>query len=1030
MLLLCSICRGAKQQKKISRRFFVGKLTALLLLTGYVSLAAANQSALNKEPLFNINIPAVNVAQALNQLSEQTDVLLLFPYNDVKNITANSVIGKYTVLQALNLLLKDSGLAGRLSNKGLITVDVIKRDDQLGTDMKTFNKNNINKAINNVVTGAVVATAALSGQTQAKEEEQARGIEVITVEARRKVENLQETPLTVVALSEDSLKNLGVKEIKDISKFAPGLNIEGGVDNNTSRFFIRGVGTATPTFGNEQAVPIYIDDIYTPLGIGGNIDLFSVDRVEVLNGPQGTLYGRNSLGGAIKVYSKQFSDETEGKVEFAFGSFEQRNVKAEIQTPIIEDKLFFGAAFASIQNDGIQNNVYTNTKGWQDDKELYRIRIEARPTEAFTAKYTYERNESAGAAKQLRVRPGTAGLQPAGFDFAGETINNFYQIHTHVISAYNRALSNAYAAGLDPQKYPLVPTGNTPFLVGSNNPYAGDEDNIFSDVIGDNSVEQESHTLNLSWHLNENSAIKYLGAHRSQFNTRLFDIDGGPAAFLAGAEEFTFAADSHELRYELSSDKFEFALGAFYYEEDSDALQAFTQPFGFFTFLNDDSLIGRIEAATASGDFSNLKFEPLVALQDPLGGYTGTNLVSLRNNLRQHTESTAFYLNMAYQVNEKLSTSFGIRSTEDKKLGQTPVGNNDGGALITLNTAQFPGTGNFFPSGGLRQFFTEQSLNKAFGVDQDVAGGASDDKFGSVGDLEAKFRETTVELTVDYKLSDDMFAYGSFKQGFQGGQLIPIYVPDNTANIEPITTPIKINAYELGLKTTFDNKLRLNSSFYMYDWSDLILFQPVAVPVTTNTFQSVGLPINSAEATTLGFETNAQYLVTDNLTLTANLSYNDFSLDSAKRFDPESNRDIEVKDEFVDEYVSSSPKYKISVGLEYYQELNNGSDIRWWTNASWRDKMSVNAQSSFQNAGLNLLSPGQAEENFFSDSFTNLTAGVTYSVEDWRVDLSINNILDERVVEATVNSVQGSFFGTLESYNAPRTWLLSVSYSY
>ncbi len=257
----------------------------------------------------------------------------------------------------------------------------------------------------------------------------------ITISARRKVEYLQETPLTVVAFSEDSMKGLGVKTIKDISKYTPGLSIEGGVDNNTSRFFIRGVGTATPTFGSEQAVPIYIDDIYTPLGIGGNIDLFSVDRVEVINGPQGTIYGRNSLGGAIKIYSKQFSDETEGKIEFTVGSFEQRNVSAEIQTPLIEDKLFLGAAFSSKQNDGIQNNVYTNTRGWQDDKQLYRLRLEARPTDDLVVKYSYINNESAGAAKQLRARPGTQGIAEADFDFKGVHVDSFSNIHQLLIEA-------------------------------------------------------------------------------------------------------------------------------------------------------------------------------------------------------------------------------------------------------------------------------------------------------------------------------------------------------------------------------------------------------------------------------------------------------------------------------------------------------------------------------------------------------------------------------------------------------------------
>ncbi len=878
----------------------------------------------------------------------------------------------------------------------------------------------------------LVAQTHAAVQTQTDESEYLFNLTLaelfhIKVRARRKVERLQEAPLTVVAFSDESMKDLGVKEIKDISKYTPGLSIVGGVDNNTSRFFIRGVGTATPTFGSEQAVPIYIDDIYTPLGIGGNIDLFSVDRVEVINGPQGTLYGRNSLGGAIKVYSKQFSDKTEGEVAFTVGGFGQRNVTAEIQTPLIEDKLFFGAAFSSKQNDGIQNNVYTDTRGWQDDKQLYRIRLEARPIDDLKVKYSYIKNESAGAAKQLRARPGTQGIAETAIDVKGVAVDSFSNIHQDLIEAYNIALTEAYTAGLDATNYPLVHPGDPVTFVGADNPLASDVDNIFSDIVGDNTVEQESHTLNISWDVNESSIIRYLGAHRTQFNTRLFDIDGGVNAFLAGTEEFTFSADSHELRYEFSDERFDFAVGAFYYEEGSDALLMFSQPFGFFAV---NTPIEVIQAATAAGDFSTLNFQPLEAIQDPLGNYTGTNLVSIRNNLRQQTESTAFYLNLGYSMTEALNVSFGIRQTEDTKQGQTPVGNNDGGVLITTNTGVFPGTGRFIPAGGLGQFYTPASLASSFGVDQDVAGGSSAaDPYGSVGDLSATFKETTVELTIDYQLNNDMLVYASFKQGFQGGQLLPVYIPENVGDIKQETTPIKINAYEIGFKSSFNDHLSWNSAVYLYDWDDLILFQTIAVPVTTNTFESVGLPINSGEATTIGFETNIQYLLTDNIIVFANYSYNDFSLDSATRLDPQSGENIEVKDEFVDEYVSASPKSTLNVGIEYIQGLRNGGKLRWWGSASWRDRMSVNAQSSFQNAGLNLLSPAQVKENFFSESFTDVTAGITYTINEWRMDLSVNNLLDERRPEAVVNAGSG-FFGTLEAYNSPRTWSLAVSYEF
>ena len=853
-------------------------------------------------------------------------------------------------------------------------------------------------------------------------------IDEILVEARRRTESLQEVPLSITALTDGWLRNLGVDEIKDLSSFSPGLDIEGGVDNNTTRFFVRGVGTATPTFGVEQAVPIYVDDIYTPLGLGGNIDIFSIDRVEVLRGPQGTLYGRNSLGGAVKLYSKKFGDATEGSISVTAGSYGQRNVKGEFRTPVVEDRLFLGVAYASIQNDGIQDNVYTDTKGWEDDKQLYRIRVEGRPSEILTLRYNYEKNDSAGAAKQLRVRPGTQGL--IAFD-----------AHIGGAAAYNNALREAYAAGLDPTAFPLLPAGDIPFVVEGNNAFAGDVDNIFSDMIGDNTVDQESHTWSLAWEINDAYSLHYLGAMREQFNTRLFDIDGGPPAYLPGFEEFSFEAESHELRLEYQSDRLNVSAGAFYYEEDSDALQFFHLPF-FIPFAT-----AQIEAATEAGDFSALTFEPVQLIQDPMGGYTGSNVARLNNNLRQNTESTALYLNVGYEISEKLRLSFGVRYTEDDKFGETPVGNNDEGAIVTVSTRTTPGTGNYIPVGGLGQFFSanglsSDALRNFIGVSGPPP--VAPDRFGAIGDLQASFDEVTFEITADYSLTENSMVYGSFKQGFQGGQLIPIAIPDRVPvvdaqgnvsqteiGVEPITSPQKINAVEVGFKTTIDERIQWNTAAYWYDWEDLILFQGFQVTVDQNVFASFSVPTNSATATSLGVESELQYVVNDNFAIFANIAYNDFALDSVVRTDAVGGS-VDVKDQFVDDWVAASPDFQGTLGIEYFQDLSNLGELRWWTTIAYRDKISANAQSSFQNAGLNLLSPGQVDENFYSDSHTDIGVGVSFTSleENWRVDLSVSNLLDERRPEAIVNSIQGLFFGTLETWNKPRTWALTLSYDF
>ena len=851
-------------------------------------------------------------------------------------------------------------------------------------------------------------------------------VEEIVVEARRRPERLGEVPLSITVLTEETLRDLGVDEIKALSSFSPGLDIEGGVDNDTTRFFVRGVGTATPSVGFEPAVPIYIDDIYTPLGLGGNIDIFSVDRVEVVKGPQGVLYGRNSLGGAIKLYSKGFGDETEGAVSVTAGSYGQRNVKGEFRTPVLEGGLFFGLAYASIRNDGIQKNVYTGTRGWEDDKDLYRVRVEARPNDALTARYNYEKNDSAGAAKQVRVRPGTPGL--IGFN-----------AHISGGAAYNDALRDAYAAGLDPTAFPLLPVGDVPFVLEANSPFAGDVDNIFSDMVGDNTVVQTSHTWSFAWEIDEDYALHYLGSVREQFNTRLFDIDGGPAAYLPGFEEFSFKARSHELRLEYQSDHLTASAGAFYYEEDSDGLQFFHNTF-FIPFA-----AAKIEAATAAGDFSTLTFEPVQLIRDPLGYYTGANVVRLNRNILQNTTATALYFNASYDVSHRLRLSFGARYTREDKFGETLVGNNNGGAIVTVGTSTSPGTGRYAPVGGLGQFFSDSGLS----VDASrnligVSGPAAPGMFGTIGNLQAGFDEITVEVTADYSITDRSMVYGSFKQGFQGGLLIPVAIPatvtvadaqggvsQRDVGVEPITSPQRINAMEIGLKTTTNSHIQWSAAAYWYDWEDLILFHRFDIPADQAVSASFSTPTNSATATSLGVETELRCVVNERLAILANLAYNHFGLDSVVRTDAIVGS-VDVKDQFVDDWVAITPDFQGTVGLEYSRDLANFGRLRLWTTIAYRDKISANGQASFQKVGLNLLSRGQANANFYSDSHTDVGTGASLASPDgnWRVDVSVSNLLDERRPEAIVNSVQGRFLGTLETWNKPRTWALTLSYDF
>ena len=165
-------------------------------------------------------------------------------------------------------------------------------------------------------------------------------IDEIVVTARRKSENVQSTPIAITAVSGETLEQRGFQDVSQIAKIAPNVVFDGAapVSGNTAApsVFIRGVGQLDFTVNNDPGVGIYVDDVYVSRSVGGVIDLLDLERVEVLRGPQGTLFGRNTIGGAIQLVSKKPSGEFGGHAEVLVGSDNRLKVQGTLDVPIGE----------------------------------------------------------------------------------------------------------------------------------------------------------------------------------------------------------------------------------------------------------------------------------------------------------------------------------------------------------------------------------------------------------------------------------------------------------------------------------------------------------------------------------------------------------------------------------------------------------------------------------------------------------------------------------------------------------------------
>ena len=210
-------------------------------------------------------------------------------------------------------------------------------------------------AIRLVLAAAAACSLPVSGPVVAAEPgAQAGTIEQVTVTARRREESLQDVPVAITALTADQLLEQNVRTLEDMTAYAPNIKVNAGrATTSTINAYIRGVGQNDPLWGFEPGVGIYLDDVYIARPQGALLDVYDVERIEVLRGPQGTLYGKNTIAGAIKYVTRDIaSEDADLNITATGGSYNQRDIKVGGSLPVVAGHVYLGAAVAYLQRDG------------------------------------------------------------------------------------------------------------------------------------------------------------------------------------------------------------------------------------------------------------------------------------------------------------------------------------------------------------------------------------------------------------------------------------------------------------------------------------------------------------------------------------------------------------------------------------------------------------------------------------------------------------------------------------------------------
>jgi iron complex outermembrane recepter protein len=255
---------------------------------------------------------------------------------------------------------------------------------------------------------ALVALAAPPALAQDTPAPAVTGGNDIVVTARRRAESLQDVPIAITAISGAALEASGTQDITALAQTVPNITVEATRGSNTTlAAFIRGVGQQDPVAGFEAGVGLYLDDVYLNRPQGSVLDVFDVDRIEVLRGPQGTLYGRNTIGGAIKYVTKRLNpNDAELNVRLTGGSYKQADAVVSGSLPV-SPQFRIGFAAARLTRDGFGRNLNTGQQNYDKDVLAFRYSAEIEPTDRFLMRIAADYTRDDSSPKQgARLIPG------------------------------------------------------------------------------------------------------------------------------------------------------------------------------------------------------------------------------------------------------------------------------------------------------------------------------------------------------------------------------------------------------------------------------------------------------------------------------------------------------------------------------------------------------------------------------------------------------------------------------------------------
>jgi iron complex outermembrane receptor protein len=744
------------------------------------------------------------------------------------------------------------------------------------------------------MTGGSIGAAAIvtmvvcqcTGNAMAAAAEEGAGVsntlEEVTVTAQKRSENVQDVPIAITAFSENSLRAKGITDLHGLTGLVPNVNLDQGSpfsgSNSVLSASIRGIGQDDFAFNLDPGVGVYVDGVYFARTVGANQSLLDVERIEVLKGPQGTLFGRNTIGGAISIVTRTPGDELALQGQATGGSFNRRDISVMADIPLAEH-LLSTITVSSQSQDGYQRRIpYPSPTPYVSDpvgalhnagsneafdtqgginQQVIRAKLLWKVADGLTATVTGDwthTNQPSTANTVLETVTAPPPVGAFGFFYNQCLLGVTFAgpLTASVCGPRNTVGTPLWQANLNPNTARLL---YGPAVVNT-----GNIDTTYATGQNFDKLDSYGASATIDWELNPLFKIRSITGSRRLHWASGLDTDGSPIDFF----ETSFAEGQHQF-----SQEFQFI---------GDLLDSSLKLVGGLYYFNEGGYIH---------DFVTF----------------GGGLLQIDGPNTLDTKSYAAFLHADYKVSEKVGITLGGRFSKDKKTftgGQQDL--NDFFYKIS-GCYPYNASASLLGPGVPATLTCQQALG--------FPNPANHFQMYPIGENHQDFNEFTPTANVQYHFTGDVMGYASYAKGFKtGGWTTRLTAPLPPGAPAQSFGPETDKTYELGLKSEwFDRQLIVNTAAFLSHYDGIQLtYQISTSPVTQN----------AGNAEIKGLEIEMQSLLGSNFSLNGSVGYMDAKYTEVSSFAAAT----------TGAYLPKTPKLKVSLSPDAHTRLGNGATLR------------------------------------------------------------------------------------------------------